>query len=152
MTGTQLFAQLVQRFQNYTDAAVLWVLLKEEADVREHSTTAGSMAHEQLCGTARPTTVQRSFQRLELMRFISVRTHKNTKTLITVDREAVLEFLRQPLAERLPALSDKQFSFLEAWNGEAVSPNSQNEAIPTVASDNALISHSAPSSSEPITH
>lgn len=121
MTGNHLFAQLVQRFQNYTDAAVLWILLKEEADVREHSTTAGSMAHEQLCGTARPTSVQRSFQRLEKMRFISVRTHKNTKTLITVHREAVLEFLRQPLAERLPALSQKQFAFLDAWAAESTS-------------------------------
>lgn len=115
MTGNQLFAQLVQRFQNYADASVLWILLKEEADVREHSMTAGSMAHEQLCGTARPTSVQRSLQRLEQMQFITVRVHKNTKTLVTVNRDAVLEFLRQPMATRLPAMSQKQFAFLDAW-------------------------------------
>ncbi|GKS73333.1 hypothetical protein AVME950_00575 [Acidovorax sp. SUPP950] len=115
MTGNQLFAQLVQRFQNYSDAAVLWILLKEEADKRDYQTTAWSMAAEQLCQTISPKTVQRSFRHLTEMGFVTVRTHKNTRTHIAVHQEAVLEFLRQPMATRLPAMSQKQFAFLDAW-------------------------------------
>lgn len=127
MPGNQLFAQLVQRFQNYADAAVLWILLKEEADVREYQTTAWSMAAEQLCQTISPKTAQRSFRHLSEMGFITVRTHKNTRTHITVHQEAVLGFLKQPFAERLPALSQKRFAFLDAWAADSNSSRSANE-------------------------
>ncbi|WP_082848132.1 hypothetical protein [Delftia sp. GW456-R20] len=115
MNASSLFVQLVQRFHNYEVAAVLWVLLKEEADVKEFGMTAGKMAEEHLCRTVSESTVRRAIDRLAGAGFISVRVHKNTKTLVSVDREAVLNFLRDPLPARLPAISKKEFEFLNAW-------------------------------------
>ncbi|WP_404298983.1 hypothetical protein [Alicycliphilus denitrificans] len=118
MTGPDLFVHLVQRMRVYADAAVLWILLKEEADVTETGTTSGSMAETQLCNSIDRKTAQRSLQRLEVLGFITTRVHKNTKTLVTVNREAVLDLLRQRIPERLPAVSKKQFAFLDAWNAD----------------------------------
>ena len=136
MTGNELFAQLVQRFESYADAAVLWILLKEEADAREHGTTAWIMANEQLCGTVSRAVVQRAIQRLESQGLLSTRTHKNTKTLITVHRDAVLELLRQSMPQRLPALSQKRFSFLQAWEQDRAAAS---EAGPGSAEDAAVL-------------
>lgn len=118
MTGPDLFKALVQLMRNYADAAVLWILLKEEADVKEEGVTSGGLAEIQLCDTIDRKTAQRSIQRLRDMGFITTRVHKNTKTLVTVNREAVLELLRKPIPERLPAVSKKQFAFLDAWNAD----------------------------------
>ncbi len=152
MTGNLLFAQLVQRFQNYADAAVLWVLLKEEADSREHESTVWRMASEQLCGTLSPKTAHRAFDHLREMGLISTRVHKNTKTLITVDRNAVLEFLRQPLPERLPALSQKRFAFLEVWAADSDGVSSPNEFSSADPVNDHSGSGTAASSSEPTKH
>ncbi len=118
MNASSLFVQLVQRFHNYEVAAVLWVLLKEEADVKEYGMTAGKMADEQLCQTISESTVRRAIDRLAGAGFISVRVHKNTKTLVSVNRDAVLELLRKRLPERLPAVSKKEFDFLDAWKAD----------------------------------
>ncbi|MFG0675393.1 hypothetical protein [Delftia sp. WSY_7] len=118
MKANSLFLHLVQRLHNYVDAAVLWVLLKEEADVKEFAMTAGKMADQQLCGTVSVTTVKRAIDRLAGAGYINVRVHKNTKTLVTVHREAVMDLLRQSLPERLPAVSKKEFAFLEAWKAD----------------------------------
>lgn len=116
MNANQLFAQLVQRFRSYSDASVLWILLKEHADVREISVTPSDLSTIELCNSLPRTTIQRTIQRLQELGFISVRSQKNTRTLITVHREVVLDFLRAPLPERLPAVSRKSFPFLNAWN------------------------------------
>lgn len=134
--GNDLFSQLCQRMNSYADAAVLWILLKEEADVEEYGITAGKMAEQQLCSTLSSTTVQRTVQRLREMGFVTTRIHKNTKTLVTVNREGVLDLLRQKIPERLPAVSKKQFAFLDAWNAdraavavqEAIATESQTDA------------------------
>lgn len=118
MKANTLFLQLVQRLHNYVDASVLWVLLKEEADIKEYAMTAGKMAEQQLCGTISIATAKRSIERLAGAGYISVRTHKNTKTLVTVNREAVLDLLRESLPERLPAFSKKEFDFLDAWKAD----------------------------------
>ncbi|WP_126312604.1 hypothetical protein [Delftia acidovorans] len=118
MKANSLFLHLVQRLHSYVDASVLWVLLKEEADVKEFAMTAGKMADQQLCGTVSVTTVKRAIDRLAGAGFISVRVHKNTKTLVSVNRDAVLELLRKRLPERLPAVSKKEFDFLDAWNND----------------------------------
>ncbi|WP_157760121.1 hypothetical protein [Delftia acidovorans] len=115
MNANSLFVQLVQRLHDYPEASVLWVLLKEEADVKEYSMTAGKMATEHLCETLSAATVRRSIERLAGNGFISVRVHKNTKTLVTVNRDAVLNLLRKRLSSRLPAVSKKEFDFLNAW-------------------------------------
>ena len=52
------------------------------------------------------------------MIFIIVRVPHTSKTLVTVNRDAVLALLSQPLPERLPALSQKTFPFLDAWNDQ----------------------------------
>lgn len=118
MTGPDLFKSLIQLMRSYADAAVLWILLKEEADVKEEGVTSGGLAEIQLCDTIDRKTAQRSIQRLRDMGFVTTRIHKNTKTLVTVNREAVLELLRKPIPERLPAVSKKQFAFLDAWNAD----------------------------------
>lgn len=118
MKANTLFLQLVQRLHNYVDASVLWVLLKEEADIKEYAMTAGKMADQQLCGTVSVTTVKRAIDRLAGAGYVSVRVHKNTKTLVTVNREAVMDVLRVSLPERLPAVSKKEFAFLDAWKAD----------------------------------
>lgn len=128
MNANTLFVQLVQRLHNYVDASVLWVLLKEEADVKEFAMTAGKMAEEHLCGTVSVTTVQRAVERLAGSGYISVRVHKNTKTLVTVNRDTVLELLRKHLPERLPAVSKKKFDFLDAWNSDLGSQMAEIDA------------------------
>lgn len=118
MNCNDLFSQLVQRLHSYSDAAILWTFLKEEADVDEYGATSGGMADIQLCGTLGRNTVLRSIERLQGAGFVSTRVHRNTKTLVTVNREAVLELLRKRIPERLPAVSKKQFAFLDAWNAD----------------------------------
>ena len=112
----ELFAQLVQRFRSYEDASVLWIFLKEHADVREYAESTYQIASTQLCDFMNRFAVSRSIQRLQEQGFIQVSVVRNSKTLVNVNREALLEFLRQPLPARLPACSDKNFPFLEAWN------------------------------------
>jgi len=118
MNCNELFAQLVQRFKSYEDAAVLWILLKEHADAREFSVSTYQFASEQLCDSINRRTVSRCIQRLQEMGFIEVRVIRNYQTRVKVNREAVLDFLRQPLPERLPACSKKTFPFLDAWNSQ----------------------------------
>lgn len=118
MNCNDLFAQLVQRMHSYSDAAVLWIFLKEEADVDEYGAASGKMSEEQLCGTLSRKTIHRSIERMCEMGLITTRVHRNTKTLVTVNREAVLDLLRQQIPERLPAVSKKQFAFLDAWNAD----------------------------------
>jgi len=118
MNCNDLFAQLVQRFRSYEDAAVLWIMLKEHADVREYSDSTYQLASIQLCDTINRKSVSRTIQRLQEQGFIQVSVVRNAKTLVNVNRVAVLELLRQPLPARLPACSDKNFPFLEAWNAD----------------------------------
>lgn len=116
VNGNDLFIRLVQILRSYSDAAVLWTLLKGQADISEISITAGDVSLIELCGTVQKKTVQRTIQKLQEMGFLSVRVQRNTRTLVTVNRDAVLALLRQPIPERLPSVSKKQFPFLNAWN------------------------------------
>lgn len=115
MTGCDLFVHLVLRLRHYADAAVLWVLLKERADIKEVKTTSMLMSHVQLAGTVDRVSAHRSIKSLQATGLIRVRVHRKTATLITVDRDAVLDLLRSPLDERLPGLSLKVFPFLQSW-------------------------------------
>lgn len=116
MTGSELFVHLLLRLGHYADAAVLWVLIKERADVKELKTTSMLIANVQLSGMVDRWTARRSIKTLQERGLISVRIHRKTATLISVDRAAVLDFLRSPLDERLPGLSKKVFPFLDAWS------------------------------------
>lgn len=118
MNGNDLFVHLVQHMRVYSDAAVLWVLLKEQADQREIAITSGSLSEIDLCKTVPIQTVKRTLQRLQEMGFIDARVQKNTRTLVRVNSRAVLNLLQQPISARLPAVSKKSFPFLDAWNHE----------------------------------
>lgn len=120
--------------------------------MREYQTTSWTMAAEQLCQTISPKTVQRSFRHLSEMGFITVRTHKNTRTHITAHRAAVLEFLKQPISERLPALSKKRFAFLDAWATDSISSRDVNETVDLSPGQDDSASISPLSSFLPTTH
>jgi hypothetical protein len=115
MNGTELFIHLLLRLRHYPDAAVLWVLLKERADVKEFKTTSMLLSHIQLSGTIDRKAAQRSVKNLQALGLLNVRIHAKTATQVTVNREAVLDLLDSELEERLPGLSKKVFPFLEAW-------------------------------------
>ena len=114
----ELFAQLVQRLRSYEEASVLWILLKGSADVREYKESINQLASLELCDFMNRWAVSRSLQRLQEVGLIVVKTPTKSRSLITVDREAVLALLSQPLPERLPACSKKTFPFLDAWNAQ----------------------------------
>ena len=118
MNCNDLFLHLVQRMKSYADASVLWVFLKEHADESEYSVSVYKLAEVQLCGEISKDAAHRSIKKLQMLGFLNVRVRKNSETLVTVNREAVLELLKQPVAERMPAVSKKVFPFLDAWNAD----------------------------------
>jgi hypothetical protein len=115
MTGKDLFVELLHRLQHYSDAAVLWALLKNRADEVQFTTTAVKMAQDELTGAVKRWDVQRSIARLAQKNFIEVDIQPGTCTTVTVNRKAVLRLLRDPLPKGLPGLSRGTFSFLAAW-------------------------------------
>jgi len=104
--------------KSYNDAAVLWIFLKERADVKELGISVNELASLQLCDSIAKKSAHRTIEKLQQMGFINVRVQHKSKTLVTVNRDAVLALLSQPLSERLPALSQKTFPFLDAWNDQ----------------------------------
>lgn len=118
MNCNDLFAQLVQRMRSYTDASVLWIFLKEHADETEYAVSVYQLAETQLCGDISKDAAHRSIKKLQLLGYLSARVRRNSETLITVNRDAVLELLRQPVPVRMPAMSEKAFPFLDAWNAD----------------------------------
>jgi hypothetical protein len=120
MTSQALFIELMHRLRHYNDAAVLWVLLKKEADVFEYTTTAAKIVLDQLPAVKR-WDVQRSIARLHAKRLLQARIQPNTSTSVTINREAVLRLLRDPMPQCLPGLDQETFSFLAAWK-ESTAP------------------------------
>jgi len=118
MNCNNLFMHLIQRMKSYADASVLWVFLKEHADEDEYAVSVYKLAEIQLCGDISKDAAHRSIKKLQELGFLNVRVRKNSETLVTVNREAVLELLRKPVAERMPAVSKKVFPFLDAWNAD----------------------------------
>lgn len=119
-TGPQLFIELMLRLKNFPEAAVLWLLLKEHADIREFKVSTGSIALELLPGVTNQREVHRAIVRLKKQGLIQARIHANYRTLVTVDRTAVLALLREPVADRLPGRNQKHFPFLDAWRDDAL--------------------------------
>lgn len=134
MNGSELFVHLLLRLRHYSDAAVLWVLIKEGAEIKEFKTTSMLISHVHLVGTVDRWAAHRSIKSLQAQGLIKVRVHRKTATLIAVDKAAVLGLLRKPLDGRLPGLSLKEFPFLSAWSEDAAaamvvpSEGSQQEA------------------------
>ncbi|SCK55727.1 hypothetical protein VAR608DRAFT_5757 [Variovorax sp. HW608] len=128
MKGNELFIELVLRLKHFADAAVLWILIKERADVKEFKTSAVRMAYDQLPGTIDRNAAQRAFKSLQDRGLIRVRIHRKTATMVTVNREAVFDLLDSELEERLPGLSKHEFPFLEAWDTERALPQQKRQA------------------------
>lgn len=118
MKGNELFIELVLRLKHFSDAAVLWILIKERADIKEFKTSVVRMAYDQLPGTIDKWAAHRSLKHLQELGLIRIRIHRKTATLVTVDRQAVFDLLDTELEERLPGLSKHEFPFLEAWDTE----------------------------------
>ena len=118
MNCNDLFAHLVQRMRSYTDASILWIFLKEHADEKEYAVSVYKLAETQLCGDVSKDAAHRAIKKLQMLGFLNARVRRNSETLITVNREAVLELLRQPVPERMPAVSQKVFPFLDFWNAD----------------------------------
>ncbi|QXR34277.1 hypothetical protein EGK70_010240 [Alcaligenes aquatilis] len=117
MTNEQLFIHLLHRLQKYSDALVLHVLLQDHGDVRRVRTSATKMALDSLRGRINRRQVQRAFERLESMGLINVMPQPNYRTLVTVNSDALLEFLNQdPLSNMLPGFRANTFPFLDAVN------------------------------------
>lgn len=121
MTNEQLFIHLLHRLQKYSDALVLHVLLQDHGDERRVRTSATKMALNSLRGQINRRQVQRAFERLESMGLINVMPQPNYRTLVTVNSDALLEFLNQdPLSGMLPGFRANTFPFLDAVNATAL--------------------------------
>ena len=117
MTNEQLFVHLLHRICKYSDALVLHTVLQDNGDKRQVKTSAVKMALDSLRGQVSPKQVQRSLKRLESMGLINVMPQPNYRTLITVNSDALLEFLNQdPLSGMLPGFRANTFPFLDAVN------------------------------------
>ncbi|EJC65604.1 hypothetical protein QWA_02060 [Alcaligenes faecalis subsp. faecalis NCIB 8687] len=75
------------------------------------------MALDSLRGQINRRQVQRALERLESMGLINVMPQPNYRTLVTVNSDALLEFLNQdPLSGMLPGFRANTFPFLDAVN------------------------------------
>ena len=118
MTNEQLFIHVLHRLGKYSDAMVLFAVLHEHADIRQAKTSAVKLALDALHGQVNRRQVQRSLEQLEKLGLIEVKPHKNWRTVITLNRETLVEFLNQePVPHRmLPGFRAAPFPFLDAIN------------------------------------
>lgn len=117
MTNEQLFVHLLHRICKYSDALVLHTVLQDHGDKRQVKTSAVKMALDSLRGQVSPKQAQRSLKRLESMGLINVMPQPNYRTLVTLNSDALLEFLNQdPLSDMLPGFRANTFPFLDAVN------------------------------------
>lgn len=142
MKSQLLFIELVHRLKHYTDAMFLFGMLKERADLREFESTRPKMSRRQMEGAVTDREVRRSLERLQDSGLITVRTHANTRTHVTVNRQAVLDLLRQPVSPRLPGLHEFSFPFLDAWAAD--SDASPQEAKPDAPINTDLSGETSP--------
>ena len=126
----RLFVELVHRVRHYADAMFLFGMLKEHADVREFESTRPKMSRRQMENMVTDREVRRSLERLQERGLIKVRTHANTRTHVAVNRDAVLDLLRQPVSPRLPGLHEFNFPFLDAWQAD-IEAGREAEATPS---------------------
>lgn len=147
MTSDELFIELVHRLRFYTDAMLLFGMLKEHADVHEFDSTRAKISRRQMDNAVTDREVRRSLERLQERGLVTVRTHANTRTYIRVDRQAVFDLLRQPLSPRLPGRQDFQFPFLDAWATETAAAKAASgesvEDLVTGSSEAQTATHSS---------
>lgn len=116
MTSQQLFVELLHRLRKYSDAAVLHAVLQQHGDVTEFKTSAVKLALDTLGGQIVKRQAQQALERLSRLGLLEIRVHANYRTLIKVDRDAVMALLRQPVSPFLPGLRADGFPFLDHVN------------------------------------
>jgi protein involved in temperature-dependent protein secretion len=143
MNGDQLFINLVYRLRSFPEAAVLWALLREQADDQEYITTAFRIT-DKVSQSIEAKTAQRTFQRLETKGLIEVRTHKNTATHVKVNREAVFALLETKLFPMfLPGQGkEHDLPFLAAFNARQENDNT-NAAVKTASTTDGNVKEEA---------
>ena len=117
MTNEQLFIHILHRLRKYSDALVLMFLLHDNGDERQVKSSAVKISLDALHGQIQRWQVQRSLDRLVDLGLIEVKPHPNWRTVITVNRDALVEFLNgKPPSNLLPGLRGAPFPFLDAIN------------------------------------
>ncbi len=127
MTNSQLFIELVHRLDSYDDAAVLTLLLSLGADRVPIRSTLGQLRQNYLGGLLTPNRVSLAVDHLKAHGLVevdapTVRLRRSRYGELSVDRDAVLALLRQPMvyAEYTPGLSEAPIPLLRdaAWVAE----------------------------------
>lgn len=121
MTSQQLFIALLHRLKKWGDACVLYELLRHGADEREVKTTTTAIA--QATGVSRPQTF-RALARLGQIGLIDVRAQQSFRTIVTANRDAIWNLLRQPVSDNAPGAREDVFPAL--FN---LPPDLEGEAI-----------------------
>ena len=117
MNYEQLFIHLLHRLRKYSDAMVLQAILQDHGDERQVKTSAVKMALDALHGQVNRRQVQRSLESLAELGLIDVKPHANYRTVITLNREALVVFLNgAKLSGMLPGFRNAPFPFLDAIN------------------------------------
>ncbi|MFM8900963.1 MAG: hypothetical protein ACKOF9_13600 [Burkholderiales bacterium] len=113
MTNTRLFIELLHRLENYDDAVVLMVLLTLGADKLPIRATLGQFRQSHLGGMLTPNRVAVAVEHLQNhgllhMDMPTVRLRRSRYGELSVDRDAVLALLRQPMVytEHMPGISE----------------------------------------------
>lgn len=117
MSNEQLFIHVMHRLGKYSDAMVLFAILHEHGDERQVKTSAVKLALDGLHGQVTPKQAQRALASLESLGLIEVKPHPNWRTVITLNREALVAFLNKKLpSSMLPGFRSAPFPFLDAIN------------------------------------
>lgn len=118
MTNDQLFIHILHRLCKYSDAMVLFAIIHDHGDERQVKTSAVKMSLDALHGQINRRQAQRSLDHLEQLGLIEVKPNKNWRTVITLNRDALIQFLNQEpkLSNMLPGFRSAPFPFLDAIN------------------------------------
>lgn len=113
MTNNRLFIELLHRLESYDDAVVLMVLLTLGADKLPIRATLGQFRQSHLGGMLTPNRVAVAVEHLQNhgllhMDMPTVRLRRSRYGELSVDRDAVLALLRQPMVytEHMPGISE----------------------------------------------
>ena len=127
MTNTRLFIELLHRLESYDDAVVLMVLLALGADKLPIRGTLGQFRQSHLGGMLTPNRVSLAVEHLQNQGLLhvempTVRLRRSRYGELSVDREAVMSLLRQPMlyTELMPGISETVVPFLRdtLWESE----------------------------------
>jgi hypothetical protein len=127
MTNTRLFIELLHRLESYDDAVVLMALLALGADKLPIRATLGQFRQSHLGGMLTPNRVSLAVEHLQTQGLLqmdmpTVRLRRSRYGELSIDREAVLALLRQPMVytEHMPGITEAVIPLLRdtVWDAE----------------------------------